>query len=187
MPIISSNDFKNGMTIVFNGQLHQITFFQHIKPGKGHAFVRTKLRNQKTGRILDRNFDAKEQVEQAYIEKKPLEYLYRDPENFFFMDHETYEQVTVPAAQMEEQAKFLKESTECLASFHEGEVIDIQLPDSVVLKVAETPPGVRGDTVSGATKTATLETGAVIQVPLFVNPGESVRVDTRSSLYLERA
>lgn len=187
MPIISSNDFKNGMTIVFNGQLHQITFFQHIKPGKGHAFVRTKLRNLKTGRILDRNFDAKEQVEQAYIEKKPIEYLYRDPDHFYFMDHETYEQLAVGKAAMEEQAKFLKEGIECLASFHEGEVIDIGLPDSVILKVTETPPGVRGDTVSGATKPATLETGAVIQVPLFINPGESIRVDTRSGLYLERA
>jgi len=187
VPIISSNDFKNGMTILFNGQLHQITFFQHIKPGKGHAFVRTKLRNLKTGRILDPNFDAKEQVEQAYIEKKPLEYLYRDPDRFYFMDHETYEQIAVGKELMEEKAKFLKENAECLASFYEGEVIDIQLPDSVVLKVADTPPGVRGDTVSGATKPATLETGAVIQVPLFVNPGEKVRVDTRSGLYLERA
>jgi elongation factor P len=187
VPIISSNEFKNGMTIIFNGQLHTVVQFQHIKPGKGHAFVRTKLRSLKTGAIIDYNFRAKENIEQAYIEKRPLEYLYRDPERFYLMDHESYEQIPVPMKLLEGKAQFLKENTELLVSFYDSEVIDVQLPDSVVLKIVETPPGVRGDTVSGATKPAKLETGATIQVPLFVNSGESVRVDTRTGQYLERA
>jgi len=187
VPMITTNDLKNGMTLVYNGVLHLVTQFQHIKPGKGHAFVRTKLRNLKTGANVDVNFRSKEPIEQAYIEKREMEYLYRDANHYYLMDPETFEQIAVGGEVLQGKEQFLKENTELVVTFHESDVIDVALPDSMVLKVVETPPGVKGDTVSGATKTAKLETGATVQVPLFVNQGESVRVDTRSGLYLERA
>jgi len=185
--MITSNDFKNGMTIVVKGSLHQIIQFQHIKPGKGHAFVRTKLRNLETGAVVEHTFRAKEPVEQAFVEKRPLEYLYRDGAHYYLMDPESFEQIPVSADLFKGREQFLKENTELMVTFHGNEIIDVALPDSVVLKVVHTPPGVRGDTVSGATKPAKLETGASVRVPLFVNEGDSVRVDTRSGDYLERA
>jgi len=187
MPMITSNDLKNGMTLVVKGNLHQLIQFQHIKPGKGHAFVRTKLRNVRTGSVVEHTFRAKEPVEQAIVEKHPYEYLYRDGTYYYLMAPETFEQIPVPAEALGDKAQFLKENTELLVTFHGSEILDVSLPDTVVLEVVETPPGVKGDTVSGATKPATLETGAVVQVPLFVNEGDRVRVDTRTATYLERA
>lgn len=187
MPIITTNDFRNGITIIYNGKLYQIVYFQHIKPGKGHAFVRTRLKDVFTGQVIEPTFRSKETIEQAYIEKRPMVYSYREGDQYVLMDPESFEQLPVSPGAFGGKDKFLKENMELLVSFHDSTVVEVQLPDSVVLKVAETPPGVRGDTVSGATKAATLETGVTIQVPLFVEQGESVRVDTRTSLYLERA
>ncbi len=186
MPMITSNDLKNGMTLVVKGELHQLIEFQHIKPGKGHAFVRTKLRNLRTGAVVEHTFRAKEPVEQAFVEKRTLEYLYRDGENFYLMDPETFEQIPISRDLIGEKAQFLKENTELTLLVHGDEVIEVNLPDTVVLEVVETPPGIRGDTVSGGSKPAKLETGATIQVPLFINVGDKVRVDTRNGQYLER-
>ena len=186
MPMITSNDLKNGMTLVLKGQLHQLIQFQHIKPGKGPAFVRTKLRNLATGSVIDHTFRAKAPVEQAIVERRPLEYIYRDGSYYYLMDPESYEQTPVGPERLAGKEQFLKENTELLVTFHGSEIIDIQLPDSVVLEVTDAPPGVKGDTASGVTKPATLETGAVVQVPLFVNQGDRVRVDTRSGQYIER-
>ncbi|MFP4058001.1 MAG: elongation factor P [Candidatus Brocadiia bacterium] len=185
--MITSNDLKKGMTLVVKGTLHQVLDFQHIKPGKGPAFVRTKLRNLDTGAVLEHTFRAKEPVEQAFVEKRPLEYIYRDGTHYVLMDPETYEQMPVPSEVFGGKEQFLKENTQVLVAFHGQDIIDVQLPDSVVLEVEHTQPGVRGDTVSGATKPARLETGATVQVPLFVEEGEKIRVDTRSGEYLERA
>jgi elongation factor P len=185
--MITSNDLKTGMTLVVKGSLHQIIQFQHIKPGKGPAFVRTKLRRLDTGAVIEHTFRAKEPVEQAFIEKRKLDYLYRDGSDYYVMDPETFEQFPLDVALFSGKEKFLKENTELLLAFHGEKVIDVQLPDSMILEVTETVPGVRGDTVSGATKEATLETGATVQVPLFVNEGDRVRVDTRNGAYLERA
>ena len=186
MPMITSNDLKNGMTLVVKGALHELIQFQHIKPGKGHAFVRTKLRNVQTGSVVEHTFRAKEPVEQAFVEKKAYEYLYRDGQHYYLMDPESYEQMPVGAEQFEGQEQFLKENTEVVVAFHGSDILGIKIPDTVVLKVVQAPPAVKGDTVSGATKPAKLETGATVQVPLFVSEGDSVRVDTRSGGYLER-
>ena len=187
MPIITTNDFKNGITIVYNGKLFQVVYFQHIKPGKGHAFVRTKLKDVFTGQVIEPTFRSKETIEQAYIEKRAMEYLYREGDHYVLMDPETYEQLPVSAEAFRGKDQYLKENMEVVVSFHDTAVIEAQVPDSVALKVVDTPPGVRGDTVSGATKAAKLESGATVQVPLFVEQGGSVRVDTRTGLYLERA
>jgi len=185
--MITSNDLKTGMTLMHRGTLHQIIQFQHIKPGKGPAFVRTKLRKLDSGNVIEHTFRAKEPVEQAFIEKKQLEYLYRAGADYYVMDPETYEQYPLDVALFGGKEKFLKENTTLLVALHDENVIDVQLPDSMILEVKDTVPGVKGDTVSGATKEATLETGATVQVPLFVNEGDSIRVDTRSGEYLERA
>jgi elongation factor P len=185
--MITSNDLKNGMTLVVKGELHQLIQFQHIKPGKGHAFVRTKLRNLKTGAVVEHTFRAKEPVEQAIVEKRPLEYLYRDGSYYYLMDPDSFEQLPIGSELLEGKEQFLKENTELMVTFHGNDILDVTMPDTVVLEVVETPTGVRGDTVSGATKPAKLETGATVQVPLFINQGDNVRVDTRSGQYLERA
>jgi len=187
VPIITTNDFRNGITIVYSGKLYQVVYFQHIKPGKGHAFVRTRLKDVMTGQVIEPTFRSKESIEQAYIEKRAMEYLYRQGDHYVLMDPKSFEQLPVSGEAFRGKDQFLKENMEVLVSFHDGTVIEVQVPDSVVLKVADTPPGVRGDTVSGATKPATLETGVTVQVPLFVEQGGSVRVDTRTGLYLERA
>ena len=187
MPMITSNDLKNGMTLVVKGALHQLIQFQHIKPGKGHAFVRTKLRNLETGSVVEHTFRAKEPVEQAFVEKRVYEYLYRDALHYYLMDPESFEQFPVARELFEGKEQFLKENMELSVLFHGSDILEVTLPDTVVLKVVEAPPGVKGDTVSGATKPAKLETGATVRVPLFVNQGDTVRVDTRTGLYLERA
>jgi elongation factor P len=186
MPMITTNDLKSGMTLVYNGMLHKLVEFQHIKPGKGHAFVRTKLRNLNTGAIHDINFRSKEPIEQAYVERRALEFLYREGEHYVLMDPETYDQITVRGDLFQDKDKYLKENMELIVSFHDTTIIDVQFPDTVDLKVVSAPPGVRGDTVSGVTKPATTETGAVVNVPLFVNEGDTVRVDTRSGEYVTR-
>jgi len=183
---VSTNDLKRGMTLEFDGALFQVIEFQHVKPGKGGAFVRTKLRNLKTGAVIDRTFNAGVNVGLAIVERKEMQYLYRDGADFVFMDTASYEQHHVPSTVVGDAAGYLTEGASAIVPMHEGSAIGVELPASVVLRVAQTDPGVRGDRVSGALKPATLETGLVVQVPLFVEEGDHVKVDTRSGEYLTR-
>ncbi|WP_370325026.1 elongation factor P [Euzebya sp.] len=185
--MVSTNNLKNGMTVKIDGKLWKIDYFQHVKPGKGGAFVRTTLKSVPDGKTVDRTFRAGEDLEQAIVTRTELQYLYQDGENYVFMDTSTYEQTFVPGEVVAEAMKWTKESDVIELTFHEGQVIDFTLPANVELEIAETEPGVAGNTVSGASKPATLETGAVVQVPLFVNIGDRVKVDTRSGEYLSRA
>ena len=187
MPTITTNDLRNGMTLDLDGNLFSVVEFQHVKPGKGHAFVRTTLKNARTGAVLDRTFRAGEKVERATIDKRDMQMLYRDGENLVFMDNETYDQLTVPPEVLGDAARFLVEGSAAVMLMHGAEIVGTDLPAAVELAIAETEPGIQGDRVSGATKPATLETGLVVQVPLFVSPGERVKVDTRSAAYISRA
>ena len=185
MPI-STNDFRPGITVIIDGEIYMVLEAQHVKLGRGGAHVRTKLKHLLTGNVLERNFRAGEEFEQAIVERRPFQFLYRQGDEFVFMDVETYDQVTLSSEQVGEDALFLKEGTEVTLVFHEGEPLMVELPTAVELQVVETDPGVRGDTASGGSKPAKLETGAVIQVPLFINVGDIVRVDTRTGRYIER-
>jgi elongation factor P len=182
----TTNDLKNGMTLNIDGTLMNVVEFQHVKPGKGGAFVRTKLKNVRTGRVLDKTFRAAEPVEVAILDKRQMQFLYRDDSGFHFMDTETYEQLAVPADAVGDAASYMVEGDTPYVTTYEGAAIGVELPASVELAVAETEPGVKGDRVSGATKPATLSTGAVVQVPLFVEVGDKVKVDTRTGAYLTR-
>jgi len=183
---VSTNDLKRGMTLDLEGTLFQVIEFQHVKPGKGGAFVRTKLRNVKSGAVIERTFNAGVNVGLAIVERKDMQFLYRDGNDFVFMDTGTYEQHSVPAAIVGEVANFLTEGSTAMVAMHHGNAIGVELPASVVLRVTQTDPGVKGDRVSGALKAATLETGLVVQVPLFIEAGDLVKVDTRSGTYLTR-
>ena len=180
-------DFRNGMVLQIDGQLLQITYFQHVKPGKGGAFVRTKLKNVKTGAVIDRTWTAGERVTDVRLERRPVQYSYNDGHLYHFMDMETYDDIPIDAEMIGgDQLKYLKEGMECSGLVHDANVILVELPLFIELEVVETDPGVRGDTAQGGTKPAKLETGAVVQVPLFVETGEVVRVDRREDKYLER-
>ncbi len=187
--MITPNDFKNGMVIRYDGELLQILEFQHIKPGKGPAFVRAKLRNLRTGAIFERTFgNTSEKIEDVFVEQRPMQFLYRDGSSFVFMDQETYDQIPVDESIIGEQAKFLAEGTVCTLHLHEGSVLRVDLPKAVVLEVVETEPGVKGDTASGtAMKPARLETGVEVRVPLFIKVGDKIKVDSTTGEYLERA
>jgi len=184
---ISTNDLRNGMALDLPEGLFSVVEFQHVKPGKGGAFVRTKLRNLRTKAVLERTFRADEKVEQAVIDKREMQYLYRDGDAYVFMDNTSFEQTPVPSSSLGDAASYLKEGDSAILELYGAEIVEVDLPAAVELAVAETEPGVQGDRVSGARKPATLETGLVIQVPLFVNPGDRVKVDTRSGEYLTRA
>lgn len=184
--MISTNDLRYGVHIVLEGELYTVLEAQHVKLGRGSAYVRAKIRNLRTGATIERKFNAGERVPLAILESRTMQYLYRDEANFTFMDTETYEQLSIPASVVGEAARFLKEGMEVEVIFHEGSPIEVELPTSVELLVVETPPGVRGDTAQGGSKPARLETGATVQVPLFVEVGDRVRVDTRTGQYLER-
>ena len=186
MPPVSTSDFKNGITLDIPEGLMQIIDFQHVKPGKGGAFVRTKMRNVRTGAVIDRTYNAGEKLEQAIIEKREMQFLYRDAGNYVFMDNQSYEQTEITPTQLGDAIKFLKEQDNALINSYNEEIVGIDLPAAVELVITECDPGVQGDRVSGAKKPATLETGLVIQVPLFVNQGDKVKVDTRSGDYLTR-
>jgi elongation factor P len=180
-------DFRNGMVIELDGELFAITYFQHVKPGKGGAFVRTKLKNVLTGAVIDRTFRSGERVEEVRLVRRPVHYSYTDGQFYYFMDQETYELIPLPAETVgEEQLAYLKENMVCEALTRDGQPISVELPYFVELKVTETEPGVRGDTAQGGTKPAKLETGAVVQVPLFVEVGDVIKVDRRENKYLER-
>jgi elongation factor P len=186
MPTISTNDLKNGMTLEIEGVLWNVVEFQHVKPGKGHAFVRSKLKNVRTGQVVERTFRADEKVERAMIYKREMQYLYRDGSEFVFMDNESYDQMHVNPATLGDAANYLVESNNVILMMHGGEIVGTDLPAAVEIAIAETEPGIQGDRVSGARKPATLITGLVVQVPLFVNPGDTIKVDTRSGEYLSR-
>jgi elongation factor P len=184
---ITTNDLKNGMTLDLPEGLFSIVDFQHVKPGKGGAFVRTTLRNARTGAVLERTFRAAERVEQAVIDKREMQYLYREADEAVFMDTRSYDQMHVAPDALGEAAGYLVEGASAVLQLYRGEIVGVDLPASVELTVAVTEPGIQGDRVSGARKPATLETGKVVQVPLFVNVGDRVKVDTRSGEYLTRA
>ena len=184
--MISTSEFKNGEAIAIDGQLWIIVEFQHVKPGKGGAFVRTKLRRLRDNSVIERTFRSGEKFQEAYIEKRALQYLYRTADAFHLMDTKSYEEIQVPATVIGEVAGFLKENMELEGQFHEGQMIGIQPPMFVDVHVDSTEPGVRGDTSKGGMKPATLETGATIQVPLFVGNGDLIRVDTRTGSYVSR-
>jgi elongation factor P len=183
---VSTNDLKRGMTLDLDGTLFQVVEFQHVKPGKGGAFVRTKLRNLRTGAVIERTFNAGVNVGLAIVERKEMQFLYRDGNDFVFMDTGTYDQHPVPAAIVGDAASYLTEGSTAIVAMHGGNAIGVELPASVVLRVTKADPGVKGDRVSGALKAATLQTGLVVQVPLFVEEGDLVKVDTRSGEYLTR-
>jgi elongation factor P len=186
MPAITTNDLKTGITLELDNGLFQVIEFQHVKPGKGGAFVRTKLRNVRTGNVFDRTFNAGIRVEQAIINREEMQFLYRDGDDYVFMNNESYEQMNVAPVALGEAADFMVEGMVAQVAFFNGEIITVEIPASVELTIAETEPGVQGDRVSGARKPATLETGRVIQVPLFVETGERVKVDTRTGEYMTR-
>lgn len=185
--MISVNDFKTGVTIEFEGNIWQVIEFQHVKPGKGAAFVRSKLRNLRNGNIQEKTFRAGERVNRAHIETKTMQYLYASGDTHAFMDTSTYEQIEMQTSQIEHELKFIKENMEVSLITYEGEIIGIDLPNNVELEVTETEPGLKGDTVSGGSKPATLETGLVVQVPLFINQGETLVISTSDGKYVSRA
>jgi elongation factor P len=184
---VSTNDLKNGMSLDLPEGLFSVVEFQHVKPGKGGAFVRTKLKNVRSGAVIERTYRADEKLEQAIIDKRDMQFLYRDGADFVFMDTTSYEQMTAPPASLGDAPNFLKEGDSANLQMYNGEIVGVDLPAAVELAVTETEPGIQGDRVSGARKPATLQTGLVVQVPLFVNVGDVIKVDTRSGEYLTRA
>ncbi|AVK60274.1 elongation factor P [Lactobacillus sp. CBA3606] len=185
--MISTADFKNGLTIEVDNAIWRIVEFQHVKPGKGGAFVRSKLKNLRTGAVQDKTFRAGAKMEQAPIEKSTMQYLYADGDSYVFMNTDTYEQIEIPGDNIQTELKFLKENMEVQVTLFNSEVLGIELPNTVTLEVAETEPGIKGDTASGGSKPATLETGAIIQVPFFVKAGDKLIVNTVDSTYVSRA
>ena len=183
----STSDFRNGMVLKHKDDYWSIVEFQHVKPGKGHAFVRSKLKNVRTGAVVENTFRAGETVERATIDKRDMQYLYADGDGFVFMDNETYDQLNVSAEALGDTANYVIEGSTATLLMYGSEIVGSDLPASVELTITETEPGIQGDRVSGATKPATLETGLVVQVPLFIEQGERIKVDTRSGDYISRA
>jgi elongation factor P len=186
MPAITTNDLKNGITLELDNGLFTVVEFQHVKPGKGGAFVRTKLRNLRNGNVFEKTFNAGIRVEQAILDKRDMQFLYKDGGDFVFMDTESYDQSHISPTALGEAADYLVEQAMAIIAYHNNEIVTVEIPASVELVVAETEPGLQGDRVSGAKKPATLETGKVIQVPLFVNVGDKLKVDTRTGDYITR-
>jgi len=184
--VATTNDLKNGMTLNLDGQLWTVLEFQHVKPGKGGAFVRTKLKNILSGKVVDKTFNAGTKVDVASVDKREMQYLYREGEDFIFMDTETYDQPHIPAATVGDASHYLLPEQNAVIAFNNDTPLYIELPAAVVLEVTETEPGLQGDRSTGGTKPATVETGAMINVPLFITPGEKIKVDTRSGDYLGR-
>jgi elongation factor P len=183
----TTNDLKNGMVLNLDGQLWTVVEFQHVKPGKGGAFVRTKLKNVLSGKVVDKTFNAGVKVDTATVDKRAMQYLYRDGEDFVFMDMQSYDQIHVPSDTVGEAASFMLENQEAVIGLHEGTALFVELPASVVLTVDYTEPGLQGDRSTGGTKPATVETGYTVAVPLFITTGEKIKVDTRDGSYLGRA
>lgn len=185
--MISVNDFRTGLTIEVDNGIWQVIEFQHVKPGKGAAFVRSKLRNLRTGAIQEKTFRAGEKVSKAHIENRKMQYLYASGDNHVFMDNETYDQIELPEKSIERELKFLKENMEVHIMTFQSETLGVELPNTVELEVTETEPGIKGDTASGGTKPATLETGLTVQVPFFVNQGDRLIINTTEGSYVSRA
>ncbi|KRG15640.1 elongation factor P [Lederbergia galactosidilytica] len=185
--MISVNEFRTGLTIETDGGIWRVIDFQHVKPGKGAAFVRSKLRNLRTGAIQEKTFRAGEKVERAQIDNKTMQYLYANGDMHVFMDNETYEQIELPGTQIEYELQFLKENMEVHIIMYQGETLGVDLPNTVELEVTETEPGIKGDTASGGSKPATLETGLTVQVPFFVNSGDRLVINTSDASYVSRA
>lgn len=183
---VDTSQFRNGLKVILDGQPYVMTYFQHVKPGKGGAFVRTRVKNLLNGKVLERNFRSGERVELADIEEKRMQYLYLDGDNLVFMDQETFDQIPFPQEVVGDARKFLKENMEVEVLFWNGRPVNVELPAFVELVVTRCDPGLKGDTASGATKPATLETGAVVSVPLFVKEGDTLRIDTRTEEYVDR-
>lgn len=185
--MVSAGDFRNGITIEYEGNIYQIIEFQHVKPGKGAAFVRTKIRNVISGSVTERTFSPTERFPTAFVERKDMQYLYNDDGLYYFMDNESYENVPINADLLGENFKFVKENTDVKVLSYKGSVFGVEPPNFIELEVTQTDPGFKGDTATNATKPAVLETGAEIKVPLFINEGDRIRVDTRTGEYMERA
>ena len=185
--MVTAGDFRNGVTFEMDGNVYSIIEFQHVKPGKGAAFVRTKIRNVISGAVTEKTFNPNDKYPTAFIERKDMEYLYNDGDLYYFMDSETYEQLPISPNVLGDNFRFVKENMVCKVLSYKGNVFGIEPPNFVELQVTETEPGVKGDTATNVTKPATLETGAEIKVPIFVNEGEMIRVDTRTGEYMERA
>lgn len=185
--MISVNDFKTGLTIEVDGEIYTVLDFQHVKPGKGAAFVRSKLKNIRNGNTVEKTFRAGETVERAHIENRNMQYLYASGSDHTFMDNETYDQITLSSSQIEWELNFLKENMTVKVMSYDGEILGVQLPNSVELTVVEAEPGVKGNTATGATKAAKLETGWTVQVPLFINEGDVLLIDTTEGKYISRA
>ncbi|MDA8195327.1 MAG: elongation factor P [Thermaerobacter sp.] len=185
--MISSNDFRNGVTLELDGVAYQVIEFQHVKPGKGSAFVRTKLKNLQNGGVVERTFNAAERVPAAKVEKREMQYLYNMDDDYTFMDTETFDQLSLKAADIGDGVRFLKENMVCHVILFKGSSIGVELPNTVDLQIVETDPGFKGDTATGGNKPAKLETGAIVKVPLFIEEGTVITVDTRSGQYVGRA
>lgn len=184
--MISTSDFHTGLTIDMDGEIFTVVEFQHVKPGKGAAFVRSKLKNLRTGAVTERTFRAGEKMARAHLERRPMEYLYRSEAEFYLMDLESYEQLSLSGEQMGDAVKYLKENEKLSVVMYGDRVVGVEIPNAVELLVTHTEPGVKGDTASGGSKPATLETGLVVNVPFFINVGDRLRIDTRTGAYLER-
>ena len=187
MATITAGDFRNGKTFEYDGKIMQVIEFQHVKPGKGAAFVRTKIRNVISGAVLERTFNPTEKFPTAFIERKDMQYLYNDEALYYFMDNETFEQIPVDSEDVGDSLKFVKEGTDVTLKSYQGKVFAIDPPTTVELLITESEPGVKGNTATGATKPAIVETGAKVNVPLFVDQGETIKIDTRTGAYLSRA
>ncbi len=185
--MVSAGDFRNGVTFEMDGQVVSIIEFQHVKPGKGAAFVRTKIRNVITGSVVERTFNPNDKYPTAFIDRKDMEYLYSDGDLYYFMDNETYEQIPINASVLGDSFRFVKENMTCKVLAYKGSVFGVEPPNFVVLQVTETEPGVKGDTATNVTKPATMETGVEIKVPIFVNEGDMIQIDTRTGEYMSRA
>jgi elongation factor P len=185
--MISTNDFKTGQTIELEGDVYQIIEFQHVKPGKGSAFVRSKLRNVRTGAVIEKTFNAGEKIPKARIEKREVQYLYNDGKDYNFMDMESYDQIAMTSEQLGDSVKYLKENMLIQVLTFQGKSIGVELPNFVELEVIDTAPGIKGDTASGGSKPATLESGTIVQVPFFINIGDKLQIDTRTGNYIKRA
>ena len=184
--MVNINDIRNGMSILVDGNIYQVLDFQHVKPGKGAAFVKAKLKNLRTGAIAEQTFNSSIRVEKARLEKKTMQYLYNNSGNFVFMNMEDYSQTEIPATQMEDESKYLTENCEVEIMYFEDEILGINLPEKIELKVVKTEPGIKGNTATSATKEAELETGLVVRVPLFVDEGETLIISTKDGKYVSR-
>ena len=183
---LSTSDFRNGLKILLDGEPYTITYFQHVKPGKGGAFVRTKIKSLLSGKIIDKKFRTGDKLEEADIEERKMQYLYQDGESLVFMDNQTYDQTPFSGEAVGDGVKYLQENLDCDVLFWNGKPINVELPNFIIAEITDCEPGEKGDTASNVTKPATLETGAIVQVPLFIKQGEKIRVDTRSGEYVER-